>query len=376
MKNLFFLFFVINIVCSCKDGGGVLNSQYGTSVILKRENISIPIDSETLTSYQIFSAYNDGEYNYILGYNSKLHAIDIIDVYDRLVSHVQLKEDGENGVLNQVSGIFVHSMDSIWVYSQNHLYLIDTLGCVKNSVVLPFPTGGFIVIDTNFSIATNKLFYHPERESIFYLTAIPTEVSAEYKVYEYNLNSKNFQSYDLKGGELEKESGKKYGWKQFPNVSYTLDKIVYNFPISSNVYSIDLKTKKETATGGRSKFTSNLVSELVMPYDFQMANKHLLENIHFFELQYDYSKDVYYRLHLGSVEYVDKQNFNDAYSEKNLYMTVFNKNFEIINESDLGMGGYNCFNYWGILNDAFFIARNIPESDETNVFQFDQYTIN
>lgn len=377
MKKIFTLSLVVTVLFSCsKKENEVLENQYGTSVTLKKENVLIPIDDETLTSYQIFSAYNNEGSDYILGYNSILHAIDIIKASDKLASHVQLKEEGEDGILKQVSGIFAHNMDSIWVYSQNYLYLTDTLGTVKKKALLPFPVDGFIVIDTNFSIATNSIFYHPERETVFYLTAIPTDEGSDYKVYEYDLKLNDFQSYDLVGGVLEKKSGKKHGWKQFPNVSYTLDKIAYNFPISSNIYSIDMKTKERTAYGGRSKFTSNSVAELAMPYDFQMANKHLLENVHFFELQYDRRRNVYYRLHLGDTECLNGQEFYELYNDKKIYLTVFNKDFEVINETDLGAGTYNYFNYWGVNGNGLFIVKNIVGSDEENLLQFDQLDIN
>lgn len=374
MKKIFSLFLIVNIIFSCtKKENEVLDNQYGTSVTLKKENVLVSIDDETLTSYQVISIYNDGKDDYIFGYNSKLHTIDVIAVGDTVISHIQLQEEGENGILKQVSGIFVHNMDSIWVYSQNYLCLTDTLGCVKKKSVLPFPVGGFIVVDTNFSIAANGIFYHPERETVLYLTATPTNEGADYKVYEYNLKLNNFQSYDLAAGVLEKRAGKNYGWKQFPNVSYTLDKIVYNFPISSNIYSIDIKTKKEAAYGGRSNFTSNCVSELVMPYDFQVANKHLLENVHFFELQYDRWRNVYYRLHLGDVEYINKKDFNDIYNDKKIYITVFNSDFEVINETDLGAETYNYFNFWGVIGNGFFIVKDNIESDEENMFQFDLF---
>ena len=237
--------------------------------------------------------------------------------------------------------------------------------------MLPFPAKGFINIDVNFTMATNKMFYHPKRQSVFYLTVTPTNESADYAVYEYNIVTGKHEAYLLKGGLLECKAGRNYGWKQFPNVSYTLDKVVYNFPINSNIYSIDINTKEEKSYGGRSKYTSNLVSELEMPYDVPAAYKHLLENVHFFELQYDNWRDVYYRLHLGNIECGRKTDFMNLYPTKNLYLTTFNSAFEIINEMDLGEGQYDYWNYWGIMKDGFFIVKNLLSSDDENIFQFD-----
>ena len=100
-----------------------------------------------------------------------------------------------------LSGLYVHQEDSLWLYSQGFLYLVNNEGEVKGKYELPFPEGGFIMVETNFSMATIKLFYHPQRNSVFYLTVTPTEESATYIVYEYSLNSGTFKTFELKGSE-------------------------------------------------------------------------------------------------------------------------------------------------------------------------------
>lgn len=187
------------------------------------------------------------------------------------------------------------------------------------------------MVETNFSMATIKLFYHPQRHSVFYLTVTPTEESATYIVYEYSLNSSTFKAFELKGSETEKFAGKRFGFKQFPNVTYTDQDILYNFPISSNIYRIDIETGKETAFGGKSRYTPNLASELAMPYDM-------------------------------------KRTLCDG---KELYLTSFDKNFRITSETKLENNIYTHYNSWGVIENGLFITKDnlLNEDQEFESFQ-------
>ena len=227
------------------------------------------------------------------------------------------------------------------------------------------------MVETNFSMATIKLFYHPQRNSVFYLSVTPTEESATYIVYEYSLNSGTFKTFELKGSETEKFAGKRFGFKQFPNVTYTDQDILYNFPISSNIYRIDIETGKETAFGGKSRYTPNLASELTMPYDMKDASKHHIENIHFFEIQYDPYKNIYYRLHLDKTENVSTTPFRTLSDSKELYLTSFDKNFRITSETKLENNIYTHYNSWGVLDNGLFITEDnlLDENKDFEAFQ-------
>ena len=283
MKEILTSFLLICLFLSCaKSQDRLIESQYGKAISFEKEEINIPIDDKTLTSYQVISCFQENENNLVYAYNSPMHSLDIFNLNDQSISHLPLNKEGENGILKNVSGLYVHQEDSLWLYSQGFLYLVNNEGEVKGKYELPFPEGGFIMVETNFSMATIKLFYHPQRNSVFYLTVTPTKESATYIVYEYSLNSGTFKAFELKGSETEKFAGKRFGFKQFPNVTYTDQDILYNFPISSNIYRIDIETGKETAFGGKSRYTPNLASELTMPYDMKDASKHHIENIHLF----------------------------------------------------------------------------------------------
>ena len=370
MNRIFYIVFVILMVSCSPREADLQETVYGNPINMIRESDSLAIDSRTLLSYHLFAIYKDT----FFAYNSAFHAVDVLDLSGKKpVSHLPLQKEGENGIAGDLYGMCLQNRDSIWIYAPPFLYLVNAAGQVQKKVTLPFPEQGFINVETNFSMASNKLFYHPLRNSIFYLCVIPTTDSARYEVYEWELDSQEYQVYLLEGGALEAKDGQRFGWKKYPNVTYTDSLIVYNFPITSNVYTMNLVTREKKVFGGKSKFTPNVVSELRMPYSFQDADRHLLENVHFFEMQYDRENGLYYRLHLGKTSYDQSEEFGVQYKSKRLYLTVFNPAFQVIGEVDLGSGIYNYYNFWGVTGKGLFLARNAKLNDEEESWLYGDY---
>ena len=367
LKNFCYsqIIFLSLCIISCTNSKSDLQDNIlGHHVTLIEENDSLLITDSLLSSYNRFSIYENTSGNYIYAYNGYFHKIDIFDLNRKGVSCIQLQKEGADGLGGDVYSLFVQSPDSIWIYCLPYFYLVDAAGRICKKMELPYSEGGFIYLEANFSISTNRLFYHSGRKSLFYLCVTPTADSATYEVYEYNLQTGDYEKYLLEGEELEEKAGQNFGWKQYPNVSYTDSLIVYNFPITSNIYTISLDSGEKNVYGGRSKFTSNLVSELVMPYDFATANKHLLENVHFFEVLYDKRRHLYYRLHLGEVPYSNDVNFYDLYLQKKLYLTVFDASFRVVNETDLGNEVYNYYNFWGVTDKGLFLSKRALLTDD------------
>lgn len=337
--------------------------------------ITVPIDENTHSSYQVTSVLSTSSGETLFGYNGSLHTIDLMPLSDGgNVRHIGLETEGDNGVPRPVGGMYVHRPDSIWLCSANGLYLVDTLGRVNKKVALSMPQNGFIKVETNFSMATNGIYYHPQRKSVFYLTATPTHTGAEYQVYEYDLTSDSYQTYAIKGSERERYAGKNFGWKQFPNVTVHDNLLVYNFPINSNVYVLDIESGKTYSYGGQSCFTPNRVAELKMPYDLATADRHMLENVHFYEMRYDRARKLYYRLHVGSASYDAQKGLPELYSKKHLYLTVFDHEFRVLNELDLGADIYNYFNFWTVAQSGLLIGKKVQMPDEKEMI-FDLFSL-
>lgn len=377
--SIFGAFLVLFTSCQQKnkDLSKVL---YNQTKELEKISINISIDDQSLTSYSFISTYpKEDNKEYLYAYNRLTHSIDKFNIDNKTVSHISLATEGKDGVLKNISGLCVSNPDSIWIYSQENLYLINSIGKVTNSFKLPIPEGGFIMIDKNFSRSTSTFYYHPARNSIFYLAVTPNKDRTKYNICEYSILTDNLKSFEIEGNSIENKAGTNFGWKQMPNVTFTDKYIIYNYPISSNIYYIDIKTGKKNTVDGQSKYTKNLVSELTMPYDFQKADKHLLENVHFFEVIYSPKENVYYRLHLDKIaSYSKNKEFNEQYESKNIYLTILDSNFHIINEQQLSPKTYNYFNGWGITKKGLliFIENILDTSKNPDILQMDIFCTN
>lgn len=100
MKEILTSFLLICLFLSCaKSQDGLIESQYGKAISFEKEEINIPIDDKTLTSYQVISCFQENENNLVYAYNSPMHSLDIFNLNDQSISHLPLNKEGENGIL-------------------------------------------------------------------------------------------------------------------------------------------------------------------------------------------------------------------------------------------------------------------------------------
>ena len=360
---------VLSLV-SCIDKSKLLiDNNYGTPVELNSIEVNVNIDDNTLNTYNVLSSlFYDGK-DFIFANNYRTHTIDIVNITDDNISHIILDPEGPNGISEEITGIYVSSLDSIWVATMTSISLIDSGGQIKKRYSLLKSDSETAMIMHNFSICTSKAYYNKIRNSLFHLVMSVSDNKSQFFVEELSLSDDSKKNYPIRFNN-DKDLRNDYGWKQFPNVTFTDSKILYNLPIESNIYVIDIETGENNIYGGKSKFTENEVGKLILPYDFEQANRHICENIHFFEVNYDPIKNVYYRLHSGKIAFDATQDFESILNKKELYLTVFNNKFEIINETKLETQKYNFRNCWGITSQGFFMTRGNMYYKNANYEQF------
>ncbi|MDR0699957.1 MAG: DUF4221 domain-containing protein [Tannerella sp.] len=374
MKSTYFLLLIL-LTLSCKREVSLIENVYGKPVFLSSTKVDIPIDSVTINSYDRLSTYIHNNDDYILAYNYMTHALDNFNVNKQTVSHIELMSEGPDGI-NEILGFHAHSADSVWIYSTNIISLIDSTGRVKERINIPSLNDGVPLIMTNFSICTSKLFYNSDRNSLFFLTLSVRNEKDVFFVTEFSLPDYSTKTYPV-NTIAEKDFRNDYGWKQAPNVTYTNKTVIYNFPVESNIYVIDLESGKTSIYGGKSRYTSNEVSKLGPNFDMSGGEKHINENVHFFDILHDPLRNTYYRLHLDGIEYNAQTDFRTTYLSKDLYLMVYNEKFEVINETKLDSRKYNYFNCWGMLSKGLFIAKDNELNNDTDFecYQIDIFNI-
>jgi hypothetical protein len=375
LKLIYFSLLAL-LFLSCKKEVSLVENIYGESASLFSTGIDIPVDSVTFNSYSILSTYIHNNDDYILAYNNNTYALDNFNINKQTASHIELMREGPDGI-NEILGFYAHSADSIWIYSTNIISLIDSTGRVKERIeILSLSLNNDIpLIITNFSICTSKLFYNSGRNSLFFLTLSVRDRINSFYVTELSLPDYFTKTYPV-NAIAEKDFRNDYGWKQAPNVTYTNEAIIYNFPVESNIYVIDIESGKTSVYGGKSRHTSNEVAKLKTNFDMSDGERHINENVHFFDILHDPVKNAYYRLHLDGIEYSTQTDFRTLYLNKDMYLMTFNEKFEVINETKLDSRKYNYFNCWEMLSKGLFIAKDNELNESVNYEQFQVDIIN
>lgn len=349
---------------------------YGQIRTLSCKTSEIITDENTLYDYNIQSFFTTKKNEEcILAYNYQTHSFDIFNLSTRKISHTKLKDEGKDAIIPDLQGLYVHNEDSVWAYNSGIIYLLDLQGIVKRTIRIDKLQNEPAIILTNYSIASVKLFYNQSKNALYYAT-LSQNSSPEYFANEYSLTNSSIVKYPLTR-HLNDDVRKSYGWKQIPNITFTDKYIIYNFPIESDIYRIDISTNKNERHGGKSKYTENKASMLNSPFTFEEAERHKIENIHFYEIQYDKAHNVYYRLHVDKTDFSKTNNTFSLYQKKQPYLQVFDEDFKVINEIALAKNRYNYINNWVCTKDGLLISVvSDPLIDEQNeIFLFDIFAL-
>ena len=360
MKKYISLMCIVYIL-SCNNNVGLIENVYNEEIDLTKEEISVKIDSNVSGIYSLMSAQLSSKET-IIGYNYFLHMLDVIDIVNDSAFQISLNKEGENSIPIDPQGLHLSNMDSIWIYHHHVVYLIDGKGHIKQKYSIPFYEGEFVQIMTNYSISTTKFYFNKKRTSFFYLL----KLNNNFFVREYFPENGDVINYELEYSRVTQKSLDIYGWKQLPNVCFTENNIVYNYPFESNVYQIDLLTKEKKSFGGKSRYTDNIATEMQKSFNYENAERHKLENIHFCEILYNEKFNIYYRLHFDKISYKTNNDPEALYNQKKIYLTVFDNNFSIIKETELESNVYNYHTGWVMTNNGLAIFHRELQNPDTD----------
>lgn len=382
MKNKLFPYWCIFLLCisSCQIGkdGKLKENVYSDKIDFNQKEVlfSPQTDILFLKEYFLSSSYHQDSADVFVSYNYKRNALDFLDLKDGTISQTKLEPEGPKAI-GRIYDIFVHNMDSIWICGMQDVFLINKAGELMKKIPLIIePTEG-LCIDTNYAISTIKLYYNNERKSLFYTTGGLSDDVWRFYVNELSLTGSNeIKRYKLSLSDVEPKIDGSYGYMTKPNITFNDNKILYNFPIESNIYVLDLKTGENHIYGGSSKYTENTAHKDPSLHSFEASQKYDVENLHFYEVMYIPKYDLYCRLHLNGIEFDVNKNREELYNSKDIFLTVFNSKFEVVNEIKLPSKRYSYLTAWCPLNNGFLIFANnyyLDASASENNILFDIY---
>lgn len=374
-----FLLCVFCTSCSLGNKGKENRSVSADKIELRAEEVLIPPSDELLLkSYSLSASFYQDTTDILVAYNYKEHALDKIDLNSKETSQLKLNLEGPNGISRRVGGLFVHNLDSIWICDDTqHAYLLNRAGEVTDKRVLNNEASdGTVSVAANYAMSVIKLYYNKQRNSLFFAVRMVDEQSSKVIVKEQSLERQQpIKSYELSPSVVEPDiTFKDYGYMCDPNVAFTDDKIIYNYPIESSVYVIDLPTMERKVVGAESQFTPNEVPKSSFS-DYEGRELFALENVHFHEVMYLPEKGLYARLHVGGANLPDEKDRGKLNASRKLLLTLFDKDFRVVNELQLPPCRYSHYTGWCALQDGvlLFVDNVLSDSEVSEELIFDVY---
>lgn len=370
-KALIYLFMLLCSLLACHSENNKKYAEAESSDMaeLKIENI---IQSESgilnLKSYYLSVCYQDTT-DWLYGYNFKLHALDCFNLRNGKAAQLSFSAEGNSAVVSPITALSVCSPDSIWVVDATQsALLLNRKGEVLKKIRLPsiLSSGQSIIVERNHAISTTDLYYDEIRHSLLFGIRNASTTPVSFQVCELFLSdSIPPVIYPLQPSiEIPKVGDGDYANMNRPNITFTSDKIVYNYPVESHIYVMDRKSRQTDIYEADSKYCKNKADKCESRDDYAKWEKHGVVNPHFYEVRYMPARDMYIRLHVGEEEYDTSKKLGDILAGRKLYLTAFDNRFNVIGERELASRRYSLWTGWCVTEDALLIYVDNPLSEE------------
>lgn len=344
-------------------------------VTIEVEEIKFPPqDILQLKSYYLSSSVHVDSTDYLIGYNYRSHSLDCMNLQSKSVTQIILPGDGPDAIV-RLSGIYVQSLDSIWISDESErAFLIDSVGMIKRTIDLKkyLEEQEQLLINTNYAMFTSHLFYNTSRHSLMFLAK--NTASDTFVVKEISTDKdKAITTYQLSSSKIVPDMSKGYAYINFPNVNFVGENIVYNYPVESSIYTLNIKTNERKYILADSRYTSNIIEKCTTTGDYATLEKHWLENPHFYDVMYLPKYKMYVRLHADKVDFDEKKGMEKLINERDLYLMLFDEYMEKIGEVKLSNCRYSPFTGWSAAYGgiAFFVDNILDNKNNTDDLTID-----
>lgn len=333
------------IICSlnwsCEgDSSFILEpNQSKRSISISKSITTIPVDSAGLVIYRSDPAIYQSNGEFLLyAYSNPLHSFDIYNITKKTFQgRIQLNTDGPNQI-NKVYNTLVLNADSIYIMGKGKLYLINGSGEVLNIHNTMFEAsditeGGYFHSpnEANFLIDRQRnemlgLFIH---NTTIASNRTP-EALTNLILGRYNLTNNELSFLPVTySGFIKHNNGDFREIK--PNFTFVQDKLIYNWPIESNIYTYDFITAEKQIFGAKSIYSENFAKIDSDNPNYDYRN----EGTWFNSVNPYPGTNYFYRTHWGSQPVkMANGSYTDATTKPGFIM-LLSENFEVIKEIEL-----------------------------------------
>jgi len=326
-----FLFFT-----ACKNNNFIKENIVKEGIIQNHSinKIFIEIDSLCLPFeyYQRFDYYTSGNKTYFAGYNNKTNAIDIINLSDNEPpQHLVFDSQGPDGIAN-VDAFNIISHDSILIADISKFSIINRQGKIRWKMKREYPTPikdlptGYLSADIDFQPG----FIGGRRSIIVkYNPFVKDSLVKIPLLAEINIESNEIKLLPIYRLPYLDKFKNGCPVSLDAQASFTDDKIVLNFPFTSNIYDFRFDAERLSVHGGKSSYTANMMPLFENDED---PTEYILRSICFFKPVIDQYHKFIYRIHHGEMQPTGQDYLSDYYN-KPVYMTVFDYDYNYLYET-------------------------------------------
>ncbi len=365
LSSIILLIAIVFCVLSC--GKNSKNSQVAFRVdsLQVSTKIIAPADSVILElSYNLSCPYPYGGGFSIMGYNDKVHALDIF-TDSATIERIQLDHHGENAITGRVAAITAINTDSIWLYDRIAFYLIDS----KGRVLHKHKDDRLIFLDANYAMQTASMGWYGGDVLLY-----PVDVKGKFYIEHYSLKEKRvIKETPLDFPDCNKDGKNLYADMKYPNVSFSGSKVIYNYPYDSGIMTIDLTSGERRKYKASSRFADSSLKPYKGAENMQDWLNYDWGNAHFFEVVYLPKQGLYARLMLGGIDANKHKDRNSIIDARKLYVSFMDADFNVVGEFLLKEKRYSNFHGWCAMPNAIAVyVDNLLDNEVCEDLVFDE----
>mgnify|MGYP002622142640 CR=1 FL=1 len=370
---IYIVFSFLLVSCSEK-----IKEEYAIDKCMAIEKIVLP-ESEVLNMKTYFITASYGQLLY--GYNMKEHALDVFNLQTMTSRQIGMEYEGPDAVVGDISALLVSSPDSIWVCDEAmHILLLNAEGGVRQTLnVTDFLNEGeSALIDRNHATSTAQINYDEQADKIMFGVRVRDGARKGFLVRAVSLSSGDYSDYELDNSvSVPNVADGLYANMSKPNIVFANGKVLYNYPVESHVYVLDFRTGERQTVEAVSHYSKNVADKCRDMTDYAEWERHGIINPHFFEVMYVPDSHAYVRLHLSEHEFSDEPDLTKVNDDRDMYLTLFDEDFNMIGESKLPSHRYSYYTGWCALADGIclFVNNSLDEAEKSEELVLDYYKI-
>ncbi len=286
------------------------------------DTLQIPIDTLSAPLLDVFCPYFDDNNNFL--YNCTNNTLQIIDLNaNKVLKTIKLPFGGADGV-SEVLSMAVKKTSEIFLQTKIDIVLINEDGNVMKRWKINRKDENLLQNNTGFplQILDNQalLMQHFRGE------IAKTKTTSFATLLDFNTEER--KKLPILFSEELQENYKQFEFFAFAQASLLNNKLYYNFPYSSDIFSYNFISKEKISLS----IPSNYGKEKANPYqNGQDFEKYMAESVHYLRPLVDKNNGLIYRAYWGT----PKLNDSNLFLEKPFYLSILDTNLHILKEIEL-----------------------------------------